>query len=163
MPAALAAVPSTARGGTARGNAGTGLRWATSLPPERLVDFVPDIAAGDPDIAKHAIVQPGELRALPAAPTPFPQRRENSAQRLPHREPQGTPSHLPQGYAGTVSRCRSERNSLHAKLLVWRSGSRYGSAPLFRSLAVRSRMAGVSALSGSCGVVRTTALPSNMR
>src|SRR5947207_10345101 len=150
MPAARAAAPSTAGGGMARGNAGTGLRRPTSLPPERLVDFVPDIAAGDPDIAKHALVEPGELRTLPAAPTPFPQRRENSAQRLPQRKPQGAPPHLSRGYAGTVSRCRAKRNSLHAKLLVCRSGSRYGSAPLLRSLAVRSRGAVITALSGSC-------------
>src|SRR6266576_6885628 len=110
MPAAPAAAPSTARGEMARGNAGMRLQRPTSLPPERLVDFVPDIAAGDPDIAKHALVEPGELRALPAALPPFPQRRENSAQRLPQREPQGAPSHLPRDYARTVSRCRAKRN-----------------------------------------------------
>src|SRR2546430_423151 len=114
MPAALAAVPSTARGGTARGNAGTGLRRPTSLPPKRLVDFVPDIAAGNPDIAKHALVEPGELRPLAAALPPFPQRGENPAQRLPQRESRGALSHLPRGCARTVSRCRAKRNSLHA-------------------------------------------------
>src|SRR5258708_8600594 len=102
MPASLAAAASTARGEMARGNAGMRLQRPTSLPPERLVDFVPDIAAGDPYIAQHALLEPGEFRPPAAAPTPFPQRHENSALRLPHAKPQGAPPRRPPGYAATA-------------------------------------------------------------
>src|SRR5438445_303806 len=82
-------------------------------------------AARAPDIAQKAVVEPGELRPLAAAPAPFLQCHENSAQRLLESEPPAAPSHLPPSDARTVSRCRVKRNSFHLKLLIWRSGRRY--------------------------------------
>src|SRR5437879_12001886 len=69
----------------ARRTARTPSQRPASLPPERLADLLPDIAARDADIAEHAVVEPRQFGALAATAAPLLQRIANEAQHMPQR------------------------------------------------------------------------------
>ena len=60
---------------------------AVSFPPERPIAQEFGIGPGDPDVAEHPVVEPGEFGALAGAPSPLPQCREKLACDSTRRSP----------------------------------------------------------------------------
>jgi hypothetical protein len=58
-----------------------------SILPKRLIDQEFGVCPGDPDVAEHPVVEPGEISSVSGAPSPLPQCREEPAHESTRRPP----------------------------------------------------------------------------